>query len=264
MLLSVALMILDHRYHKLDQARAFLSYVVYPVQWTIHAPRRFAYHCHDYFLTKKTLISENRHLTQEQFLLNAKLQKLNALEAENLRLHSLLQSSPRAGEQLAVAEIIQVDSDPFNHTVLLNKGKNQGVYVGQPIIDGKGVMGAIVEANDKTSRAILVTDASHAIPIENLRNGVRGIVVGTGSMNCLELQYVPTTADIKVGDTLVTSGLGGRYPPGYPVGTITQIEQEHSESFANVRVFPAAQLERGRQVLLVLRGETEEKNVPSP
>lgn len=253
----MALIITDHRYQKLDQVREYLSYAVYPLQWLTIAPLRLANACGEYLSFHQSLVKENSTLRQEQLLQDAKLQKLNSLEAENLRLHSLLQSSPRVGQALKVAEIIQTDADPFSHNIVLNKGRRDDVHVGQPIIDASGVMGEIVAINEITSRAILLTDASHAIPVENNRNGVRGIVVGTGAMNSLELQYVPTTADVKIGDMLVTSGLGGRYPPGYPVGIITQIEQDRSESFANIKVFPAAQLERGRQVLLVLQKEAE-------
>lgn len=243
-------MILDHRYQRLDQVREYLSYMVYPLQWVVNAPSQFTNHCRYYFTSNHSLVHENERLRQEQLLQNARLQKFMALEAENLRLHDLLNSSPKSGESLKVAEILQVDTDPFSHNIILNKGKQEKVYVGQPIIDAHGVMGEIVETNSLTSRAILITDASHAIPVENVRNGVRGIVVGTGR-DALELQYVPTTSDIQVGDLLVTSGLGGRYPPGYPVGNIVEINEDKRESFASVRVAPAAHLKRGRQVLLV-------------
>lgn len=249
--LSVVLMIVDHRYHKLDPVREYLSYAVYPMQWMISAPSRVLAKCNEYLIFHKNLVRENSNLREEQLLQNAKLQKMEALVSENLRLHSLLQSSPRVSEALKVAEIMLVDSDPFSHNIVLNKGRRDLVQIGQPIIDAHGIMGEIVSVNEISSRAILLTDASHAIPVENIRNGVRGVVVGTGSIDSLELHYVPTTADMKIGDKLVTSGLGGRYPPGYPVGTVTEIEQDRSESFANIRVFPAAQLERGRQVLLV-------------
>jgi rod shape-determining protein MreC len=247
----VALITLDHRYHRLDQIRAYLSYAVYPLQWAVDMPVRLTHRCGEYCASYKALVKENEKLRQEQFLQNARLQKVLSLESENVRLHSLLQSAVRVGETHRVADIIQVDADPYNHNIILNKGKNQNVLVGQPILDAQGVMGEIIEVNAVFSRAILITDPSHAVPVENVRNGVRGVVIGTGNIDGLELQHVPTTADIKVGDILVTSGLGGRYPVGYPVGTITRIEQDPSESFAKVQVTPAAQLERGRQVLLV-------------
>lgn len=257
MVLSVVLMILDHRYHRLDLAREYLSYTVYPLVWMAQAPARFTDQCQHHFASRQKLIVENERLRQEQFLQAARLQKLTALEAENLRLHTLLNASPRIGENLKVAEILQMDADPFSHNILINKGRHHNVTVGQPIVDDHGVMGEIVKVYANTSRAILVTDASHAIPVENVRNGVRGIIVGTGSINALELQYVPTTSDIQEGDVMVTSGMGGRYPPGYPVGTVTKINQDKRESFANIHLRPAAQLERGRQLLLVESQVTE-------
>lgn len=251
-------MVLDHRYQRLDQVREYLSYMVYPLQWVVNVPVQITNDCRYYFTSNHSLVRENERLRQEQLMQNARLQKFMALEAENLRLHDLLNSSPKSGESLKVAEILQVDNDPFSHNIVLNKGRQDTVYVGQPIIDAHGVMGEIVEVNALTSRAILITDASHAIPVENVRNGVRGIVVGTGS-NGLELQYVPTTSDIQVGDVLVTSGLGGRYPPGYPVGNIVEINQDKRESFASVHVTPSAHLKRGRQVLLVESSLEREK-----
>lgn len=244
-------MVLDHRYQKLDPVRDFLSSAVYPLQWVVNAPVRLTFQCHGYFVSRHHLLKETETLQQTLFSQNAQLLKLKALEAENQRLHALLSASPRVGETLRVAEIIQVDADPFSQNILINKGRRDNVVIGQPIIDDQGVMGEIVEIHANTSRAILLTDPSHAIPVENVRNGVRGIIVGTGVVDGLELQYVPTTADIKEGDVLVTSGLGGRYPPGYPVGMVSQINQDKRESFASIRVQPAARLGQGRQLLLV-------------
>jgi len=249
----MVLMAADHRYHKLDQVRSVLSLVVYPIQWSVDAPVRFVYQLQSYFFSHRQLAAENQRLQQEQLLQNSRLQQLMALEAENTRLRVLLETAKRKSEALEIADIIQVDSDPFNHRILLDKGKDDQIYVGQPIIDANGVMGEVVEVNALTSSAMLITDASHAVPVENVRNGIRGIVVGTGSIGGLELQHVPLTADIQVGDTLVTSGLGGRYPAGYPVGVISHISLDKGDSFANVRVKPAAFLERGRQLLLIKR-----------
>jgi len=255
-------MILDHKYHRLDQAREYLSYLTYPLLWSVNAPIRLTTECKCQFASRRQLMAENERLRHQQFLQAAQLQKLTALEAENLRLHTLLNSSPRIGENLKVAEILQMDADPFSHNILINKGREDNVTVGQPIVDEHGIMGEIVKVHAHTSRAILLTDSSHAIPVENVRNGVRGIIVGTGSINALELQYVPTTADIQEGDMMVTSGMGGRYPPGYPVGVVTKINQDKRESFASIRLRPAALLERGRQLLLVEQQVPQTSEVP--
>lgn len=249
-------MISDYRYHRLNIVRDYMSLAVYPIQWLVDAPIRVTGIVKQYTHTYHQLVQENDHLRQEQLLQNARTQKFMALEAENSRLRTLLQSSPRHdGETLLVAEIIRVDSDPLIHRVILDKGSQQGVTLGQPVIDAEGVIGEVIEVNRLSSRVILLTDTSYGIPVENVRTGVRGIATGTGAIKNLELQHVPNTIDLKPGDTLITSGLDGRYPPGYPVGVISEIFHDPGESFARVQVTPSARLERTRQVLLVQRSE---------
>jgi rod shape-determining protein MreC len=246
------MMVFDHHYHQFDQARSFLSFAVYPIQWVVDRPIRLAAELKEYMSSKHQLVTENEKLRQEQLLQNGHLQKFCAIETENERLRALLQQSlQHRQETLAIAEILRVDADPFSHRILLDKGKNHQVKVGQPIIDAEGVMGEIIEINDLSATAILITDASHAIPVEIARNGVRGILVGTGSYDHLTLQYLPKTAEIQMGDVLVTSGLGGRYPAGYPVGVVVKITEDPADSFVTVHVAPKARLDRGRQVLLV-------------
>ncbi len=251
--LSVALMIADHRYHKLALLRDYLSLIAYPVHWVIDAPTRLMAVGQKYVDTAQDLQAENERLKHEQLLQNARLQKLLALEAENARLRALLQSSPALNETLLMAEIIQANTDPFVHRVVVNKGAEHGVTVGQPVIDANGVVGEVIEVHPWVSRVILLTDVSYGIPVENVRSGVRGIIAGTGAMKSLQLQHVANTVDLAVGDALVTSGLDGRYPPGYPVGTVSRIDYDPGESFARVQVTPSAQLDRTRLVLLVQR-----------
>ena len=244
-------MVSDYRYHKLDALRNYLSFAVYPIHWIADMPGRMAASIQRYGVTYRQLMQENEQLKQEQFLQNARMQKFMALEAENTRLRALLQSTPRSGESLLAAEIIRVNSDPFVHRVILDKGAMQGVMVGQPVIDAQGIIGEVIEVYPSTSRIILLTDANYGIPVENVRNGVRGIAAGTGAIKSLELQYVPNTVDLTEGDVLVTSGLDGRYPPGYPVGIVSHIEHDPGESFTRVRIAPSAHLERSRHVLLI-------------
>jgi rod shape-determining protein MreC len=141
--------------------------------------------------------------------------------------------------------------DPFSRRIVLNKGTRDGVYSGQSLIDSNGVMGQIVHAGPFSSNALLITDPSHALPVQAHRSGLRAVAVGTGPMNLLKLLHIPNNADLRVGDLLVTSGLGGRFPPGYPVGHVTSIERDRGRPFANIRVEPTARLERNREVLLV-------------
>lgn len=250
-------MVADYRYHQLNLVRDNLSIVIYPIQWIVDAPVRFTAAFQNYTHSHRRLVQENERLQHEQLLQSARMEKFMALEAENERLRSLLKSSPRNGETLLVADIIRVDSDPLIQRVILDKGSKHGVTLGQTVIDAEGVIGEVIEVNPFVSRVILLTDTSYGIPIENVRNGVRGIAAGTGAVKNLELQYVPTTMDLKVGDTLVTSGLDGRYPPGYPVGVISQIEHPAGESFARVQITPSAHLEQTRQVLLVQRSKEQ-------
>lgn len=251
--LSIVLIVTDARYHRLDVVRGYLSLIVYPIQRMVDTPIRLAGTVMQYASTFNQLVNENADLKYQAFLQNARLQKLLALEAENTRIRALLKSSHRDMETHRVAEIIRISSDPFLHCIVLNKGAKQGVLVGEPVIDAKGVIGEVIEVQPLTSRVILLTDANYGISVENLRNGLRGIVVGTGLSNTLALQHVANTVDLKIGDILVTSGLDGRYPPGYPVGHILQIEHDPSESYVSVKIKPSAELDRTRQVLLVER-----------
>ncbi len=254
-ILAVILMISDHRYHRVDQLRAYLSQIVFPLQSLVSGFVQGGASLNEYVISHYRLIQENVKLREEQVIQNARLQKLIALESENDRLRALLHATPRVGENFLVAEIIQVDSDPLSHHIILNKGLKEGIYVGQPVIDAEGVMGEVIEVFPETSRVILLTDANHGIPVETVRNRIRGIAMGCGAAKTLALKHVSNAVDIQVGDVLVTSGLGGRYPAGYPVGVIKSIEQDPRGSFAVVQMTPSAHLERGRQVLLIQKVE---------
>ena len=245
-------MIYDHRQHqRLDPIREALSILVSPLPKTVNGTAKAWQTLRSYCLRQQHLIHENQALKEIEFLQQGRLQKLMALEAENTQLRALLQSSARLGDHLLIAEIVNVDGDPYSHQVCLNKGKQEGIYVGQPVLYDEWVVGEVIEVFEKTSRVILLTDTNHGIPVEDLRNGVRGIAMGTGTLKTLNLHYVPNTVDIQVGDMLITSGLGGRYPAGYPVGTISEINRDSSDSFATVQIKPSASLDRTRMVLLI-------------
>lgn len=251
--LSVALMVADQHYYAFGVLKDYLSLAAYPVHMVIDGPTTLVSWGRQYIKTYRKLQKENAQLLDAQLLQNARVQKYDALEAENARLRALLQSPPHPGEKLLVAEIIQVNSDPFIHRVVLDKGAQDGVTLGQPVIDAEGVMGEVIEVHTRVSRVILLTDANYGIPVENVRNGVRGIAAGTGAVKRLELQHIASTIDLAIGDKLVTSGLDGRYPPGFSVGTVSSIEHDPADSFAKVLITPSAHLERTRQVLLVQR-----------
>jgi rod shape-determining protein MreC len=250
-LLSVALMTLDHRQHHLGTMRASLSVVVYPLQFLVNLPGTARDWLGEAFATRRALQEENARLRTQHLVLKADLQKLAALEAENLRLRELLDSSFQVGERVLIAEIMAVDLDPYRHELVLNKGTGYGIYPGQPLLDAEGVMGQIVNAGPLTSTAMLITDPNHAIPVQVNRNGLRSIALGIGSLSALSLPHIPNNADIQLGDLLVTSGLGGRFPAGYPVAEVVEIVRNPGHAFAYIEARPLAHLNRSREVLLV-------------
>lgn len=256
---SLSLMTLDHRQHHLEGIRAGLSVVVYPLQYLIDLPFAIGGWMSENLATRTTLLDDNSALHAKQLVLQFKLQKFEALESENLRLRSLLQSSSRKWERVLIAELLQVDFDPFRQLVLLNKGKSDDVFEGHPLLDAHGVLGQVVHVSPLSSTAILITDPSHAVPVQVNRNGLRSLAVGTGEDGLLDIPHLPNNADIEVGDLLITSGLGLRFPPGYPVATISKITRDPTEPFATVSATPLAHLKSTREVLLVWPAAEEDE-----
>ena len=250
-LASVVLMTLDHRQQQLDRVRAALSVVLYPVPWLVDAPFRFGNWLGETAATHAVLVAENRALRDTVRGAAAELLRFASLEEENRRLRELLQAAQTHDFDVEIARLLAVDLDPFRHQLLLNRGARDGAEQGQALIDAHGVMGQIDTVGPLTSYAVLITDPSHAIPVEVNRNGLRTIARGTGDTDRLDLPYLPNNADIEVGDLLMTSGLGGVFPPGYPVGTVTSVVRRSGERFAEISAAPAALLNRSREVLLV-------------
>lgn len=250
-LASIALMTLDHRQQTLEGIRATLSVAVYPLQYLVDLPFAVGSWASETLSSHTTLLNENRALRNKQLKLEFKLQKLASLETENRRLRALLQSSSRDWERVLIAELLSLDLEPFRHRVMLDKGEQDGVFEGHPLLDAQGVMGQVVHVSPVNSTAILITDPSHAIPVQVNRNGLRTLAVGTGEDNLLDVPHLPNNADIEVGDLLVTSGLGLRFPAGYPVATVSSIKRDPSQPYAHITATPLAQLGRAREVLLV-------------
>jgi len=249
--LSIALMTVDHRSHALDGVRDVLATAIYPLHILVRLPADTQSWLTEKWTRRSTLLEENARLREKQMLLNVQLQKLTTLEAENRRLRSLLESAVNTPERVLIAELLAVDFDPYRHHILLNRGRQHGLYVGQPVLDQHGVIGQIIRANPLTSTAILITDPNHALPIQINRTGVRTLALGTGKLQELELPHIPHNEDVKVGDVLVTSGMGGRFPRGYPVGTVTAVEFDPGSPFARILAKPVAQLDRIREVMLL-------------
>lgn len=202
--------------------------------------------------SRRALLEENRQLRNQQVLLNAKLQKLALLKQENTRLRELLASASHfAEERVLIAELLSVDLDPYKQQIILNKGEIDGVYVGQPLLDANGVMGQITHITPVSATAILISDPSHALPVQINRTGMRTVITGTGNAHALSLRHIPASSDIVVGDVVSSSGLGGRFPQDYPVAEITHIRRPPGQAFATVKARPFAHLDRSREVLLL-------------
>lgn len=244
-------MTLDHRAQYLEGVRAVVSAVLYPLQFLVDVPVRASSWAGDTLTSRSDLLEELEKLRTQQLVLKTELQKLTSVEAENARLRELLQSSQRVSHQVLVAEILATDLDPFTRQVIVNKGTDRNVYLGQPVLDSDGVMGQVVHVGPISSTVMLITDANHAIPVQVLRNGLRSIAVGTGDQSAVELPYLANNADVEVGDLLVTSGLGGRFPPGYPVARVSAVERDLTQSYAKVTATPSGRLDRVREVLMV-------------
>lgn len=256
-ILSVSLMLADKHLAPTAELRGFIGYFITPVQWVSGMPGQLGLWAEETAMTRTTLQAENDRLRNESLVLKQKVQQMVALRAENNRLRELLNASEQLDDKVLVSELIGVDPDPYTHHIIVNKGANHGVFVGQPVLDAHGLMGQVIEVLPFTSRVLLVADSNHAIPVQVSRNGVRAIAVGSGKLDELALIYVPDTADIKQGDLLVSSGLGSRYPKGYPLGEITQVTHDPGEPFATVTAKPAAFLDRSRYLLLVFSKSSE-------
>jgi rod shape-determining protein MreC len=205
--------------------------------------------------TREQLADENDALQVQIAVLERKLQRLVSLAAENNRLRELLNASAQVEDSVIVSELIGINPDPYIHQVVVNKGSSHGVKVGQAALDAHGLMGQVVEVSEFTARILLVSDSSHAVPVQVNRNGVRSIAVGKGLVSELELANVPDTADIIEGDLLVSSGLGGRFPTGYPVATVRTVEHDPGRPFAKVTAIPLAKLNQSRLILILFKDE---------
>lgn len=251
---SVLLMMLDHRFKATSTLRSALSLVVDPIRYTVNLPTDIYSWASDSLTSHNTLEEENQTLRIRNQLLESKLQKYSSLVAENNNLRALLKSVNKHEDQfqrVLVAEILSVDMDPFRRQIVINKGTSDDVYVNQPIIGANGVMGKVITVGPLSSTVMLITDPSHSLPVQVNRNGVRAIAVGDPRKNELSIIHQPNNADIKVGDLLVTSGLGCVFPAGYPVGKVIKINTNPSLPFAEILVKPSADLDRDREVMLV-------------
>jgi rod shape-determining protein MreC len=254
-LVALGLMLLDRQEDHLQRVRQGLSVAVYPIRVLVDLPFSLWQSASESLAERRELLLENERLRRETMNANYRLQRLAALETENARLRELLDSTARLEGRVLIAEILSIDLDPYRQRFVVNRGLADGVFVGQALLDADGVVGQIVSVGPMTAEAVLITDADHAVPVSVNRNGLRTIAVGTGDSARLRLPYLTNSADVEVGDLLVSSGLGGVFPSGRPVAEVLEVRTRPGQSFADVIAKPVSQLDRDQEVLLVWNSE---------
>lgn len=248
---SLILLLADSQFNLFSSSRIYLNSLVSPVQYVADAPQKLFSALSENVMTRQALKVRNRQLEKDNLHLKADRLLLTQLQNENKQLRELLNSERQFTNKRMITEVMSLRSDPFTHQLLIDKGALDGVYVGQPVINEQGVVGQVSQVGSTTSRVLLIVDASHGIPVRVQRNDVIAIVHGSGAWNKLNVPFVPSNADLQEGDLLVTSGLGGRFPAGYPVATISRFNYEEGALYADVTATPIANLDRSRYLLLL-------------
>ena len=257
-ILSVAMMTVDHHFNHLRKVRQSISVAMYPIEYLASLPGKVYSWSSESFSSRNKLLRENAALRAEQIRLELQLQKLATLEQENERLREMLSSAKYfEKERVLIGELLSVDLDPYRQRIVVNKGTRDGIYEGQPLLGAKGIIGQIEKAGPFSSVAILISDPNHALLGEVARSRQRSLVVGTGNIQKLELLHLTNTADIQIGDLIITSGLDGRYPSDYPIAEVTSIQQVSGEAFVKVEAKPLVDLNSIREVLLIWSGEQD-------
>lgn len=248
---SLSLIVFDSKFDSFSNVRLYLNTAVSPLIYAANMPSEMLKGVSNSVVSRRDLGTKVAEQKDQLFIQQVKLLEFNHLKQENKRLRALLNSPIHFDQRKLVADIITVNSDPFSLQVVINKGAIDGVYIGQPILNEQGVVGQIVDVAATYSRVLLITDITHGIPVRVQRNDIRAIANGSGELNSLTLPYVPHSTDIQVGDVLVTSGLGGVFPEGYPVATISAFTYQIGQPYAQVEATPIVALERIRYVLLI-------------
>jgi rod shape-determining protein MreC len=257
---SMALIFFDHKMSSFETVRGYLQSMVSPLQYMANAPKQIMNWASTNIVTRRQLMKENQDFRENELFFHEQVMQLSIVRLENKRLRSLLASPVRNEIKKMFAEILSVDSDPYSHQVVINRGANDGVYEGQPVLDEKGIVGQILHVGSSSSRVILISDISHAIPVRVQRNGLRLIASGSGQIDRLVHNFVPHSDDVKKGDLLVTSGLGGKYPEGYPVARVVLVRADESHEFSTIYSEPVAQIDRLRYMLLLSKEQPKEKS----
>ncbi len=254
---SALLIFFDHKMNSFESVRGYLQSMVSPLQYLATTPKQMMNWAAENIVTRRQLITDNEQYKVNELVFHEQALQLDIIKKENERLRALLASPLRTDTRKMVAEILAVDSDPYTHQVVINRGANDGVYEGQAVIDDEGIVGQILHVGTTSSRVLLITDVTHAIPVRISRNGVRLIANGLGVIDQLTHSHVPHSTDIRVDDVLVTSGLGSKFPEGYPVAKVTLVIQDESHAFARIQSQPVAKIDRLRYVLLLWPEEVD-------
>ncbi|MEE4408691.1 MULTISPECIES: rod shape-determining protein MreC [unclassified Serratia (in: enterobacteria)] len=260
---AIGLIVADSRLGTFVKIRTYMDTAVSPFYFLANGPRKVLDGVSETLATRQQLELENRALRQELLLKNSDTLLLGQFKQENARLRELLGSPLRQDEHKMVTQVISTGSDPYSDQVVIDKGSDNGVYEGQPVISDKGVVGQVVAVAKVTSRVLLICDASHALPIQVLRNDIRVIAAGSGCADDLQLEHLPNNTDIRAGDVLVTSGLGGRFPEGYPVAVVSSVKVDNQRAYTVIQARPTAGLQRLRYLLL-LWGADRNGDMPLP
>lgn len=263
-LICAVLMFADARTRFLDPVRLGLGALVTPIQFAADVPSRLGALIDLWLQSEESVRTVYQQTLDENARLRFRLQRMQALEMENQDLRRILSAPQRGDTRVLVGELLEVSLDPYKQRILVNRGAADGLFVGQPVFDPEGLLGQVSEVMPVTSAVTLITDPGHALPVQVSRHGLRAIAMGTGKPDRLRIVYLTPNDDIRQGDRLVTSGLGGRFPAGYPVARVTEVVEDAGEPFLNVSATPIARMAHNKHVLLVWHGTgTSRGNVGS-
>lgn len=254
-ILSCILMYQDQEGTYTVKLRSYLSASLYPLQYLVNAPKNLQKNLSENLLGREEIINENQKLKEENLNLKSQMQQVYKLESENKRLYELMDSKPKTNDEYIFADIISTSNILDKHQILINRGSKDGIKLGSSIVDSNGIIGHVIRDQIFASEVLLISDLEHAIPIEVVRTGLRSIAVGTGNHTRLKINMLPVNSDIKKEDILITSGLGGRYPEGFPVGTVKNIKSNSGESFLEVEILPFANLKTINEVWIIITNE---------
>ena len=252
--LAVTLLAINYFTDWLDPLRAKALDLVAPLYHVTNIPERLSDWSQENFASREEVLAENQTLRDENLILQARVSTMTSVVAENTRLRQLLNVAELLEARVLIAELVGTPPDSETHRLILDKGQNQEIFVGQPVLDAQGLVGQVVSVGAEYSEVLLISDRGHAVPVQNLRNGVRAIAEGTGDFQRVRLRDIPITMDLAVGDEIVTSGLGDRFPKGYPVGRVSSVRAVEGSPFLEVEIKPDSDLQTTRHMLLLFSG----------